>query len=934
MSGDMRSVLSERAARRAAHLVSKVLLLCVALLSAAAAAQPESLSGSYPLEAAIQMAQSVSGVCVHLGCGDGALSAKLAEGKRLLVHGLEADEAKVAAARESLLARDLYGRVAVERWSSLTLPYADNLVNVVFAENPGLVPEAEIMRVLAPRGFALIRQAATWKKLVKPWPATYDEWTHGRHGADGNMVSRDLAVSAPSGLHWVAGPPQDPGGFRWYNDHVLISANGRNFYMGDDEIVARDAFNGSLLWRRPVKPSTFKERGADVPVFLQPLVKLGVRNTKVKPVAMGDQLYLAAEKKLMAWDARTGETMLEFGAVATPRDLLVAQGCLVLAEAGVVSAYDTTTQKKLWDFPMAADRIVAGEGKVFCAAKGSVAAVDLATGRPQWRTDRPPTSADVTCTYHQGVVVVESSSWRNDTAGCGLFVYSAREGRLLWWSDHWPDMTHWQEARSFFAGGLLWLQLEGDRLIGLDAPTGQQRKMWSSRGKHCSVPVATERFFIAAECDFTDLNTGARTQARMFKSACRLPFVPANGLLNSFPVQCECYPMLRGYMGLAGVVTSRPVSAPRLERGPAFGNLPAPSSPGASAVEWPAYRHDLFRSGGTAAALPELRPSCVWTAQVARLAPTPLREDWTVNPFVPGPVTAPVAAGGKVFVAVPDEHRIVALDAEEGATRWSFMAGGRIDTPPTIDQGLCLFGSHDGWIYCLEAASGRLVWRFRGAPYETRIMAYGQMESPWPAPGSVLVENGVAYCTAGRHPRCDDGVHVFALRVRTGQLVWEKVLNDVGLKDWYSPMLPTKKKVGLDFEPMDMLVKDGNSVAMSRWRFDPANGKGKLQIDSITYAVGSLAVPRGLWGYGIRQDKSVLPKRPAVFDARQVHRGTTNDVALLLAGGRVVKATTSGAIQDGSHRCQLEAPVVHDGLIAAYGRLYAATRDGRVLCVE
>ena len=44
-------------------------------------------------------------------------------------------------------------------------------------------------------------------------------------------------------------------------------------------------------------------------------------------------------------------------------------------------------------------------------------------------------------------------------------------------------------------------------------------------------------------------------------------------------------------------------------------------------------------------------------------------------------------------------------------------AGGRIDTPPTIADGLCLFGSHDGWVYCLRAADGRLAWRFRAAPF-------------------------------------------------------------------------------------------------------------------------------------------------------------------------------------------------------------------------
>jgi len=59
---------------------------------------------------------------------------------------------------------------------------------------------------------------------------------------------------------------------------------------------------------------------------------------------------------------------------------------------------------------------------------------------------------------------------------------------------------------------------------------------------------------------------GTQTRARMFKSACRQPFVPANGLLYTFPVQCECFPMLRGTMGLSSEKPGELAAGPRLER--------------------------------------------------------------------------------------------------------------------------------------------------------------------------------------------------------------------------------------------------------------------------------------------------------------------------------------------------------------------------------
>ena len=82
----------------------------------------------------------------------------------------------------------------------------------------------------------------------------------------------------------MAGPAQDPGGRKWYYDHVLVSSAGRNFSQYEEELVARDAFNGRLLWRRPAKAYTFKETGLVVAGF-----KLGSRTSKVRPVAIGDE---------------------------------------------------------------------------------------------------------------------------------------------------------------------------------------------------------------------------------------------------------------------------------------------------------------------------------------------------------------------------------------------------------------------------------------------------------------------------------------------------------------------------------------------------------------------------------------------------------------------------------------------------------------------
>ena len=48
-------------------------------------------------------------------------------------------------------------------------------------------------------------------------------------------------------------------------------------------------------------------------------------------------------------------------------------------------------------------------------------------------------------------------------------------------------------------------------------------------------------------------------------------------------------------------------------------------------------------------------------------------------------------------------------------------APGRVDSPPTLHQGRAIFGCRDGYVYCLTADDGKLVWRFRAAPIDQRI---------------------------------------------------------------------------------------------------------------------------------------------------------------------------------------------------------------------
>jgi len=101
------------------------------------------------------------GLVVHVGCGDGKLTAGLRVNDSYLVHGLDTDAKNVAKAREHIHSKGLYGPVSVDVFDGKGLPYVDNLVNLIVADALSGVTMKEVMRVLAPRGVAYVNGKKT-----------------------------------------------------------------------------------------------------------------------------------------------------------------------------------------------------------------------------------------------------------------------------------------------------------------------------------------------------------------------------------------------------------------------------------------------------------------------------------------------------------------------------------------------------------------------------------------------------------------------------------------------------------------------------------------------------------------------------------------------------------------------------------------------------
>lgn len=117
------------------------------------------------------------GLVVHVGCGDGKLTAAFGRSDGLLVHGLDRSEENVAAAREHVRALGLYGKVSIGRWEGERLPYVDNLINLLVVEGGTKPAQAEMLRVLAPHGVAYVKSGGGWRSSSSRGRA---RWMSGR----------------------------------------------------------------------------------------------------------------------------------------------------------------------------------------------------------------------------------------------------------------------------------------------------------------------------------------------------------------------------------------------------------------------------------------------------------------------------------------------------------------------------------------------------------------------------------------------------------------------------------------------------------------------------------------------------------------------------------------------------------------------------------
>jgi len=548
------------------------------------------------------------GLLVHLGPIDG-----LQTDAKFVVHGLYRTRKQADQAREKI---DRYGAVSAQCWPRSYLPYADNIVNLLIAEDLGDIPPEEVTRVLAPLGVAMIKSGSDWMKTVKPWPKNIDEWTHFLHGPDNNAVARDTRVGLPKHVQWIAFPKFARSHEQLASVSAMVTAAGRVFYMIDEgqradirmpprwKLVARDAFSGVLLWKRNMDKWTDHMRS----------FRAGPADLAFRLVAEGDRVYatLGIDAPVTALDAATGKTLLTYKDSGPAHQIINTGKALVMLVGDSQEAIhmrrrgdaqqtgreilvaDRTTGKAIWRKRVSVETliplVVAGDRLLYQTDKNLVC-LELKSGSDIWSIDHPCKLTRPGGKAWQWVAptLVASGGIAYVADFSKLTAFSIKDGKSLWSSSATAGFCSPPDI--FVIDDLVWrgytrARGAADFGQGLDARTGKltrtldTKKAWEfpTLAHHrCYRPKATSRFIMSSRSgvEFIDLKSGKISPNHWIRGTCQYGIMPANGLLYAPPHSCACNikTMLKGLLVTASSRQGPKVAKAadiRLETGPAF----------------------------------------------------------------------------------------------------------------------------------------------------------------------------------------------------------------------------------------------------------------------------------------------------------------------------------------------------------------------------
>ncbi len=980
----------------------KRILACLLVVFCAVEILPAAQTTSIT-DAVADAAGIKGGVCVLIHPKDIQTLSMIGGQRRFVVQVLLPGRDDVVRAREQLVKENLHGNVSVIQWDGGKLPYADRLVTLLIDFRKSDAISSEAARVTSPGGAVAVTSSASagqefiplalsaeklnasWRVYKKKRPGSIDDWTHYCHGPDGNPVAQDTTVGPPQRYQWIAGP-------RWLQAHdtdssvsCLVGSGRRLFYFVNDApisatgqhalpdkwfLAARDAFNGILLWKIPVKQwgwrewkeSWFKSRAGVFPLNLHRRV-----------VGAGERLFvtLGYHAPVSEVNAATGEISKTFKGTENTNEILHLDGKLLLSvlsgKGARVKRVDLQTGNIEWEttsvyrgttrdyikFTAMRGKVkpakldpalnLATDGKVVCLLDYQhLVGLDYVSGKEIWR---------IKVADSGGPVWLGALILADNTAICStdrtLYAVNSVSGKLRWKHRKTPLGHLWYEWKDVFViNNLVWtyshkIKSQGGKyrsrwpegFVGYDVKSGAVKKtvpsgnIYISHHHHrCYRNKATVNYILTSRrgTEFVDIRHGKHSVHNWLRGTCHYGMMPANGLQYAPPHPCQCYSQekLKGF----NAISSRPVNLQSamgntqiLFKGEAFGTRIEET---VDENDWPVFRHDDMRSG----------------ASFCPVSDT-LSKAWTYR--VDQQLSSPVIAEKKIYFADINGYRVIALSTKDGKKKWDHMTSARVDSPPSYHKGVLYFGCANGTVSAVRASDGVLVWHFKAAPGWCQIGSYNRLESAWPVHGSVLVRNGTVYFAAGRSSYLDGGIYLYALDAKTGAITNKHVLKD--FKTTFGKTTHFKYKTDAPGALADILQADEEHIYMRNKVFTPAlkpvtvkNAGGK-RIQPVGGFLDNSFFRRAFWRYGravgelISHDNKtayvfrVYGKKTQLLNPDTYFTPGSNECELLTQSGMGKASISIGkskSLNPGSKAITIDAwvnAVSSNGVILAHG---------------
>ena len=721
---------------------------------------------------------------------------ELAEASELTLFVLAADRVAANMVRRAAGEAKLLGtRVFVDSGRA-QLPLADNVADGILAGAGSELTEDECLRVLRPRAVAVVGG----KEIVKPIPEGYDDWSHPFHGPDNNPQSEDRFVRGRFRTQFIAAPKFSPmpeqtviAGGRMYKamGHIAHKAN-QNENL--NTLLCINAYNGTILWKRPL-PEGFMIH----------------RNTMV---ATADALYLGDHESCKVIDGKTGALR---GEITIPEGLTdgpawkwmgMRDGMLFAlvghsevkvetrksnnrgmghwpwgmwkghdyADPGkafgfgrTLVAIDLETKELRWHFReddyLDARALVMNRDKIlFYVPEKYLAAVDPRTGKLLWKNKSEDLLAAIGPNgkaqhYITGYATTSYMKCTDDQVFFAgpqrkqMVVASAEDGNLAWTHPVGNLQLVLREDAVYAAGQ------QGTRGVKLAYNTGSVLTEFPARRACTRATGCADSIFFRASGGTVRVLTETNTAQHIapMRPPCQDGVLISNGHLYWGPWMCGCQLSLYGNIGLA---PQNPGGGRQADASPGkiytnalvqcSENISEVASLAADPRDWTRYRGDEARTDTSKVELPGA-----------------VKEAWTARVTAGVLPTAPVVAGGLVFVA-DRAGSVRAFDAADGSVRWKSYTAGPIYYPPAMSHDRLYVGSADGRVYAFEAKTGRLLWTFRVGPRDQLIPVFGQLVSSWPVAGGVVADGDTVYAAAGITHY--DGTYVVALDAVSGAL--------------------------------------------------------------------------------------------------------------------------------------------------------------------